>query len=83
MCPQQHQAVFIVGLGGEVAGVGRLDGPAETAPEIQFPTDIEPGAVLPELAVDRVAAPGLMTVDVHTVGGDLLQLRVASALGDT
>ncbi|MNI54537.1 hypothetical protein D3C73_1094350 [compost metagenome] len=34
------------------------------------------------MAVHRVIPAGLMAVDIHAVSGDLLQLRVAPALGD-
>ncbi|MNF56915.1 hypothetical protein D3C84_384200 [compost metagenome] len=79
---QQHQHVLVVGFGGEVGGIGRLDGAAEAAPEVQLPADVEAQAVLPEVAVLRVAPAGLVAVEVDAVGRGLLQLWVAAALGD-
>ena len=79
---QQHQHVFVVGLGGEVAGVGGLDGTTEAAPEVQLPAHVETGTVLPETAVLRIAPTGLVAVQVQAVGAGLLHLRVAAALGD-
>ncbi|MNY07942.1 hypothetical protein D3C86_1407690 [compost metagenome] len=80
---QQHQGIFIVGLGGKPGCVRRLDGTAETPPEIQLPADIEADAVLPEMRVLGVGAARLSTVQVQAVGAGLLQLRVASTQGDT
>ncbi|MNN56910.1 hypothetical protein D3C81_1718700 [compost metagenome] len=74
---QQHQHVFIVALGGEPGRIGRLDGAAESAPEIQFPADVETRAVLPQMAVLRIVAAPLATLEVEAVGTDLLELRVA------
>ncbi|MCY1465785.1 hypothetical protein D9M71_839790 [compost metagenome] len=45
--PQQDQHVVVVGFRREIAGIGGLDGTGEATPEVQLPTDIEPGAVLP------------------------------------
>ncbi|MOA18181.1 hypothetical protein D3C78_1384800 [compost metagenome] len=74
---KQHQNVFVVALGGEPGRIGRLDGAAETAPEIQFPADVETRAVLPQMAVLRIVAAPLATLEVEAVGTDLLELRVA------
>ncbi|MNE20484.1 hypothetical protein D3C80_1136080 [compost metagenome] len=82
LCVQQHQHVFVVGLGGEPGRIGRFDGAGKTPPEIQFPTDIETGAVLPEMQVLGVVATGLVAVQVQGVGVGLLQLRVAATQGD-
>ena len=38
---QKHQDVVVVGALGVEVGVGRLDGPAKSSPEIQFPRGIE------------------------------------------
>ncbi|MNT90982.1 hypothetical protein D3C72_2320100 [compost metagenome] len=45
--PQQDQHVVVVGFRREIAGIGGFDGTGEATPEVQLPTDIEPGAVLP------------------------------------
>ncbi|MCY1499887.1 hypothetical protein D9M68_339160 [compost metagenome] len=79
---QQHQQVFAIGQGGEVGGIGRLDGAAEAPPEVQFPGDVEADAVLPELAVLGVEPAGLVALEVDAVGAGLLELRVAAAQGD-
>ncbi|MCY1362879.1 hypothetical protein D9M69_496180 [compost metagenome] len=79
---QQHQQVFTIGPGREVESVRRLDGTAEAPPEVQFPGDVEAGAVLPEVRVLRVAPAGLVALEVEAIGAGLLELRVAAALGD-
>ncbi|MNN56906.1 hypothetical protein D3C81_1718660 [compost metagenome] len=76
---KQHQNVFVVALGGEPGCIGRLDGAAEAPPEIQLPADVETRAVLPQMAVLRVVAAPLATLEVDAVGADLLELRVAVA----
>ncbi|MNS57052.1 hypothetical protein D3C72_899290 [compost metagenome] len=79
---QQDQHIVTIGLRREVGGIGGLDGPREAPPEVEFPADIEVGAVLPEAAVGGIAAPGLAPVRVEHVGAHLLHLRKAAALGD-
>jgi hypothetical protein len=80
---QQHQYVLIIGVGCQVGGVGRLYGPAEAAPKVQLPTYVIAHTVLPEMAVLRVTATGLVAIQIQAVSAGLLQLRVASALGNT
>ena len=38
---QQHLHVLLAGDGCEVGGIGGFDAAAESAPEIQFPADVE------------------------------------------
>ena len=79
---QQHQGVLVVGPGGKVAGVRRLDRAAEAPPEVEFPADVETGAVLPQVAVERAVAARLVVIQIEGIGAGLLQLRIAPAVGD-
>ena len=50
---EAHQHVVVVGDRGEQLGVGRLDGAAEPAPEIDLPGRIEAGLEGVEVAVEH------------------------------
>jgi hypothetical protein len=79
---QEHEHIFIVGFGGKPGGIGRFDGAAETPPEIQFPTNVEARAVLPETLALRILSARFPTIAVQNLAAGHLRLRVAPALGD-
>ncbi|MNN26811.1 hypothetical protein D3C81_1403290 [compost metagenome] len=79
---QQQHGIGVIGLGGEVGGVGAFDGAAEAPPEVDFPADVEARAGLPEHRITSSGGAGLVLLQVQALGAQLLQLWITPGLHD-
>ncbi|MNG93067.1 hypothetical protein D3C79_520210 [compost metagenome] len=79
---QQQHGIGVVGLGGKIDSIGRLDGAAESPPEIDLPGDVETQAGLPEHRVASGGRAGLVLFQVQALRPQLLQLWITAGLND-
>ena len=81
---QRDQHVVVVLDRGVQAGVGRLDGPAERAPEVEFPRETEALVPLTVVALDAesVGAVGNFSTEGFALVAGLRGLRLRQQIAD-